>query len=1289
MFAPPVAKKTAAQKAPAKQRAAVPAPPNAVQASSAPSHVAAIGNAPPPETAALVVQDLQARGHLSTPDDAAEVEAHETARKVARPLGAANARAVFQGTAALAPTERTYFEGALGVGLGGVRLYAGAEGERFTAGVDALAATRGNAIYFSPRAPSLSSGDGGLLLAHELAHVAQAARGRIPSSRIMREPLSEVVARLANDWSVLGSQPDPVTAATVGHFLVDFDKMDATLIAESTTTLEPGPTGEQTFFVRHPTKGVVARVLVKEVTYGSSSSMNYLFKYAPKGGGSTAGKSPGATVSPPGAGGAPSSTAPGGGGAAKAPPAPTTTTTPAGPVVAAPAVAPANLSDLQARLKILEIAMKRTTDRYQNKDGWEQPLIAEGFKNLAALRGSLTGSADDVALIEDAEGIVERLEPTLLTILDKWKEVQAAPDLKDVQGAYGNEIAAVQRAYFTAHSKLLTNGQVTAFNEAEQKAAALPRALIEVNLKRFETIPQHYTMMEPTRKWIAEWVVSVRGDLDALEKLVADLNVARQANAPNVAALEAAVLEKGELVQLSIEAIGFWDQARQAFEYLAGQKNYIYQAYSSISHLVQRCRTMKDLAEGGKLADLRAAVDRYRNDQDIKTFYRGLPMIAAGSRFLVILGITLIATMVTAGIAGLVAGGAATGGAAAGATATGITARTALAFAGTAALEALTFTAVSTSLNAALLGQKVTPKSFVHELLWNIGLFGVLKGLSVGVGRGMTALELPKLTGAVSAGLSMPLLHYYGMLRFRLEEGRAMTQAEIQMADAQSLIMMTGMSLGSAVVQRWTGKNKASELAKFERDYGFRFKEIENGRQMLIEEVAELIRTNRGDDKVALDDIRDRGQKLEDIFKTVVKEIEAKVDLVKLRAELESLGVEIADDASKGGLALALGVDVATGLRRAGNSDRAYSYAWNKTNQMESRLRALRGATVTKETDPLTGQKTLTLKFGNDPPIIFQERPDPIYSEVEVEVDPADPLVVKLIADLKLTDPVAIRTLVRAIMAELGRGPKQGMSSAIGKVRKVIKTKSTVTTGATPESVLLDMHAKGIKASSAEPALIALAEKLVKDGVADSAAWLEQKSAPQRLGLLGERLGLDLAPKPTGVGARILTNVKVVGDFFVDAAGTTPRTMTSGRPATGVEITEVDYMGVSGTGADIVVENVANVKAAPSLGGPASAQNMNAISAVRGFIAGKLAVIKDGQTSYYARISSIKGVDPAGAAVDFSAATTSEAKTGIGAKTIGPKNAGGYDASLPYTKSEIETVVELMREIQAKRSSDY
>ena len=83
-----------------------------------------------------------------------------------------------------------------------------------------------------------------------------------------------------------------------------------------------------------------------------------------------------------------------------------------------------------------------------------------------------------------------------------------------------------------------------------------------------------------------------------------------------------------------------------------------------------------------------------------------------------------------------------------------------------------------------------------------------------------------------------PFAHGWGVLRFRVEQNRWPTKAELDQMTAESVIMMAAIAVGSKGVQRYIEARKtATSLSLFYREYGSRFEALETLRTDLGEAV--------------------------------------------------------------------------------------------------------------------------------------------------------------------------------------------------------------------------------------------------------------------------------------------------------------------------------------------------------------------------------------------------------------------------------------------------------------------
>ena len=571
-------------------------------------------------------------------------------------------------------------------------------------------------------------------------------------------------------------------------------------------------------------------------------------------------------------------------------------------------------------------------------------------------------------------------------------------------GASGAALASlaetVRGYYLTALGLVGTDGVSGAFNHAEQAAARLPRAMTEVELAVFEGRAPSYDVLEPSRKEIAGWARQIRGDLDVFETDAHALAAARAAGAADVASREQQLTRRAEMLQLSLEALQHWEQALRGWEYQAGGGSLIPQGYASINLIIARCQAMHAAANAGDLKMLRERVEAHRNDPKVAEFYRGLPIVVAGSQMLTGLGITLIAAMASGGVGGLAR------------LAIGTRVSAGLAFAGTAAIEALTFTAVSHALSAVVPG---APSSgdFLVDLILNFGLFAALHGVSLGVRAGLAVRGLEILEKPVGLVASATLLQGYGILRFTIEQRRLPTAAELDQMTADNLVMLLGITVTTASLQRSIeARTRLRTLRTFQRQYGGRFQDFEAGRQRLIEELRAMIAGGQAADPARVDALRKRAQTLEALFRELVNEVrgDRTIPLEHARAELQSLGLGL-ESASAQLLAASLGLPEQVGLRSGGGLEQ-YTYGFGRTQEVQAGLQALGAAQVSETVDPVTGLRAITAELSNRPPIYLIERAPALLPQVSTATETQ---IAALIADSNPAFPLTRINAIRAL----------------------------------------------------------------------------------------------------------------------------------------------------------------------------------------------------------------------------------------------------------------------------------
>jgi Domain of unknown function (DUF4157) len=417
------------------------------------------------------------------------------------------------------------------------------------------------------------------------------------------------------------------------------------------------------------------------------------------------------------------------------------------------------------------------------------------------------------------------------------------------------------------------------FQEADRAAADLPQALLRADLAAFGSLRAGAEMLQPSIREIHAWASRITPRLAALQEHARQLAEARTAHASDLQTREARFRDESDGIALAIEALAYWEQLARGYAYLAGNPPYDVNAIDGIARLMTRVRRMRDADDRGDVALLHALVVGYRTDEDVQRFINNLGIFVTFSRFAVSLGIVLAAAMASAGI-----GAGAT--AAIGTTTT--TAGTVSAFVGVTALEALTFTAVSRSLQSVLPGQQ-TQGSFIGELAWNFGLFSVLKFANLGVAAATRFVAVPAFTRLVSHAVSYPLLLGYGAIHQRVTTGEWPTPDEFDRMGTEILVLMAGFAV---VARRSSPGTMPRELQVFRARYGLQFETLGAGRQALADQLLNASRSPTTPDAVTADTTR-RARILEDNLRSLLDTIRAdpNIRLPELRAALRGLGI--------------------------------------------------------------------------------------------------------------------------------------------------------------------------------------------------------------------------------------------------------------------------------------------------------------------------------------------------------------------------------------------------------------
>ena len=943
------------------------------------------------------------------------------------------------------------------------------------------------------------------------------------------------------------------------------------------------------------------------------------------------------------------------------------------------------LAQLDERFRLIEAVLTRLATRYEKDPATARAIDAAHLK-LGDVRAgvSINNAAELSQKVPDAQMILERTESVLLNLDLQLAGYRTAGD--PASKSYGVLTDQVRGAYLSALTLLLHDGAVPAFERAERIAAQLPRALAEVDLAELEGRAPSTDLLEGNRIAIADWAGRIRTQMNAIEADAKAIAEARTKNAPDLAARIQRFERQREMIDLSLKALAHWDLALKAHEYLVGEGALHWAGYSDTGQLSVRCMAMKAAADTDDIKLLRERVTAYENDPGIQEFFKKIPVYIMVSRMLASLGITLAAAAVTAGV-----GSAFTS---AIGTTTTTTAGRVLTLTGTAAVEAITFTAVSRGLTSIGPGPAPQGGAFA-DLAWNFGLFLLMRIAGGAVRTSLEARGLEVLEKPVNLVTSATLLQAYGVVRFRLDEGRWPSGDELAKMTGDNLMMLIGITLVTRSISKLFEANaQFKNLRTFEHKYAWRFERLEVGRQSLLNQFRAALESGKATDAAEIARLKAAGSTVEDALKALIDAIKAdrSFSLEKAANELAALGLGKMEG-SEELLAKSLGLPEDVRLRSGGTLDQ-YTYEWSGTTRLENALRAV-GATVGKSAEHGSGLRTLTANFKDRPSMTFVEREAPLSPATrEVEVPLDAPELLKLIADFGIHDPAAQRSLVRLLAAEMGKNQSHGLASAAKPVAKLLRRLADAAkkAGTTTEHELLELRKRGFYASEAPASLVTLVDGLVAKGILTSAEWLSARTSQEFASAVSEMLGYEGAAAKAAPGETVLRRVRIIGDLFEDALLTKPRIdKASGRPRIGVDVVpELDLLiVVDKGGGHFEIQRLGNIKG--YAGGAADAKNQNQLSldALRAHVKGSSFALttRDGAT-LYGRVTSVVGFTAAGAEVPLTG-RLAEAPAGAKTETIGPQGSSGYDQQLPLKQSEIGQMVRLLRERQAQASPYY
>jgi hypothetical protein len=1121
-------------------------------------------------------------------------------------------------------------EVALGVPLTHVRVHTDSAAQRSARRIGADAYAIGSHIIFGAGRWEPSGNSGRTLLGHELAHTLQ------PPTRVRRRPDPKAAAQLADPVAATGALPGygfygagpdftgMPGLADVRRVLVDTATADAATLDASDVREHVVTGGDMPYYAfAHPTLGIIARAGTSLAGHEGSTARPVYGVYV------FADESEALRLRPVGGTGERRS--------------------PVGLVGEMADVPVLGYAELQARLSLLDRRLAAMDERYAKSAGPLVIAIAVARKQVADRQRNLVADRDTALRVQTALELIDWLDQDLV-LMDRHRE-QMIKENKPVRA-----LDALYQDYAAVFQRLLDAKAMAEFERTQKQSERLPaREAIDTLRKA-----GHFTLpggdLLPDSKEIEAWADALRTRVDAVyDRRDRGMNVSSEA-----AFLELAI--RG--LQLYTQRLVVWVQFLNARPGVLDTP-----LVDAMNRLRDRAHAIKDAYDAGDVKLLRQRVESMEKDPAIADLYRALPAAMQVTQLIARVGVTALAALASGGVGGLLARGTITA-------ARGLTLRSAAAFVGRAALEAVTFTGVNAVTSAAFFGDRVSLGSLLRDFAWNLGLLMVLKGVGGATGRAVQALEIEALAMPVNVSVSFPFAHGWGILRFWIENNRWPTKEELDRMTAESLVMLAAITVGSAGVQRWLKAHaKAKSLTLIRAEYGWRLDALESIRVDLGAKVRAAETAGKGNDAAELQKAREAATALETKFREVLEQAikDKRLDMKALRAELNAMREQAPDIAARL-MEDVLGVPTDAQVRRAAPA--SYTYGYGKTSAVEDAL-ASHGYRVTK-TAGKGGLKTITASAPDKPVLTFQER------SAALDFDTRLFDVRKLMIDLKVTTPAAERMIWRILQ---NAGMTQDPVGAVGRARARIKDLARKSGKGVEQTdaVLAAMHEQGMLKSGAKPELLKAAQSMRDAGVLKSAEWADARDIANQRGVVGEWLAREAVPAATR--GTVLRRVTVTGDLFEDAAGKVPLKDSAGADRVGTTVAETDLLYVRSTAGGFEAEAMINVKASGEKGMAASAKQQNSnFEAVLRAKPGDLVPIASGKTVRYARVTAITALDGT-TSVDLTGKLQPAATLRL--ETVGPAKSSGFTRQLSQDKNTLTELTELLGEMDLVESGLY
>jgi hypothetical protein len=1136
----------------------------------------------------------------------------------------------------LARLLRRSLESYFGRDLSAVRLHTGTTADAAAQALSARAFTSGPRIAFARGEYAPETDAGRRLIAHEVSHVVQGRPG-LHRQVVTRSPATlpdPITGTELPDYGWWAAGPDfsglPTEEADIRSALISTGVLDQRT-ADACKVSTFAPTGGTPYFAYvHPTLGVVARGFGSQASHPPQPIYFNVYLYVAN--------AVGSTLRPVG-----------GSGSLRAPSQRSTATV--GVVTASP-------SDVQANLRILRSRLAGMTTRYSTND----PVVGAAIVRAQAGVDTALGAAAPpaAAAVQDAVELLEAVDNDLRLIARQRATLVA-------EHTPTTSLEALSLRYADVLSHLLESDATSRYNIAQEWAERQPTDTFLDAVRAHGMLNRD--VLDPAAV-VVDWANDLRLKLD-------QYYTRRRAITPGAGGPLASLAAENDFLRDGVRGLQAYARYLVAFENFIRNRPGVLD--TPLIDAMHRIRVRVDAIRTAYLAhdaaQLRALVNAYQGDPAVEEFLRALPAAMQVTQRIGRIAVVAAAALASGGVGGLVGGGTATG------TTITFSLRSALTFAGTAALEAAVFTGVQAGASHILFGDRVTFGSLLKDFAWNVGLFGVLRGASGLSGAALRAAELGVLHGAVDLTSGFVLSHSYGVIQFRLERGRWPSSAEFDAMTADAVLLTAGVIVGSRVTTRWlTARRQGNALSDFQRDYGWRFRALDTIRSGIETDLQATEAAGRGSDPAELARIRTRSQSLEQGYQDVLTMLRADRrfggrrlidDMNALRPQIEDISAEL--------LTSALMLPEETQLRWA--ASRSFTYATGKTTALRDALSA-QGYVVRAFSDPASSLRTLTASATDRPTIVFQER-----SSGALTFDTGAFDVQSLLHEFSITDPDA-RRMVWRLLAQNGlTADPATLAGAITRTRKTIKAAAASDTSRPVQDALGDMRRQGQLYLGATPIRRAVVDRLASEGILRSPEWLDARDDPNRRGVIGEWLAREtVAPLP---GQRILRRLVVVGDLFEDAAATRPLLDSRRAPRVNVTVAETDLIYVHDQGALLAVDAILNVKASGGRENLRSAQDQNAnFQAILATPAGGIAQVKISGTTRFARVSYISAMDGTTA---INVTNQLQVTPTMTAETVAPqgRDAAGFTRQMTVDRATITELARLLAERQLVQAGDY